>query len=257
VTQQLRKKGKIFLKRVGGAEGMRQLRQRYDPPEENWWWFIEQYLAAEAKAQRIKTVRTIAVAAVVVAVLMGLYQVFLAPDEITRERIRFEQGAERAITEGDAETALDQVNQALALEPTNPDLLLLKGVTLHALDRTDEAEAAFEAARAEIENPMQFLSARAEVYLRAGMPEEALQDAQTMLELDATSAIGYFQLGSANAALGNLVEASDNYERASELARAEGNTELEGLARVQLANLMMMMMAPQPSAEQGTVTPTP
>lgn len=253
VTQQFRRKGKIFVKRVGGAEAMHRLRQRYEPPTENWWWFIDQHLAEEARAQRKETLRIVAIAVVVLAMLTGLYQVFLAPDEITRERIRYEQRAERAITEGDATTALAEVNQALGLDPDNPDLLLLKGVILHTLDRQEEAEEAFEAAKRGISDQELFYSARAETYQRAGMPSEAREDAQAIIELDSTSAIGYFHLGSTNAALGNLVEATDNYERASELARADGNTELEGMARVQLANLMMMMMMPQ----QATPEPTP
>lgn len=257
VTQQLRRKGKTFIKRLGGAEAMRRLRERHDPPPEHTWWFIDVYLAEQRQAQRKETLRIVAIAAVVLAALTGLYQLFLAPDEITRERIRYEQRAERAITEGDAATALTEVDQALTLVPGDPDMLLLKGVILQVLERPDEAEATFEAAKAGLDDPALFYIARAETYQRAGMPAEALEDAEAILALDSTSAIGYFHMGSANAALGNLIEASDNYERASELARAEGNTELEGMARVQLANLMMMMMVPQQPAPEVTPSEAP
>jgi tetratricopeptide (TPR) repeat protein len=253
VSEQFKRKSKLFLKRLGGAEELQRLRAEREPPEDNWWWFVDRALAAERNARLRRTLTSAALTAVIIGALTALYMLFLAPDEATRERYKYEQRAERALTEGNAQVALENVETALTYAPDEPELLTLKGVTHQALDQPEQAEAAFETAREGYDDPITFLSARAQVYMRANMPAAAYDDAQAILEIDSTSAVGHFQLGSANTALGNLSEATVNYETAAELAREQDNVELEGMARVQLANLMMMMMVPQ----QATPAPTP
>ena len=54
------------------------------------------------------------------------------------ERGRFE------FEEGNLETALDYLDQALKLAPANPNILLVKGQVLYKMDRYDEAEALFQ-----------------------------------------------------------------------------------------------------------------
>ena len=245
ITQQLYRKGKAFLSGIGGADTLRSLRAHTNPPPDNWWWTIDERLAADRQARRRRTIRTLGVAVVAVAALSLLYTLFLAPDEATRERYRHEQQAETALMQGDLELALSEVESALAHAPGNGELLILRGVVLQMAGRSDEAEQDFTAVRQTIESPETFYSTRAQAYLMAGAADRALEDTERMLELNPESALAYFQMGNVNATLGNLLEANRNYEEASRLAAAAGQSELEAMSRVQLANLMLMMSAPQ------------
>ncbi|MGC9520515.1 MAG: hypothetical protein ACP5HG_01370 [Anaerolineae bacterium] len=252
ITQQFRKKGKAFLRQIGGSEALQGLREEAAPPDSNWWWYIDRVLSEERRVRRARTLRTVAIAAVVLAVLTGLYMLFLAPDEATRERYLYEQRAERALSENDPMRALDEVAQALTYAPNDPDLLVLQGVSYRLSGLEDEAETSFAAAQAAASDLEIFYATRSQAYMLANRPELALEDAQEMVKLYPDSAVAHLQMGSVNQALGNYVEASSNYEKASELARASGNSELEGIARVQLANVTMLMSAPQ----LGTPSPT-
>jgi tetratricopeptide (TPR) repeat protein len=253
ITRQLESKGKAFLAQVGGPAALQALREEMRPPINNWWWTIDERLAKERRARQQRTLWTVGVAAVVFAALAGLYTLFLAPDETTRARLRHEQQAETALMQGDLPLALAEVEQALSYAPGDGNLLILRGVMLELMAQSGQADKDFDDARAAIGDPEAFYSARAQAYLIAGSADRALTDTQRMIEDNPDSAIGYFQMGNVNASLGNLLDASENYERASQLAAAAGQTELEALARVQLANLMLMLSAPQ----IPTATPLP
>lgn len=248
LTLQLRHKSHQFLKQAGGSARLEQARKDKDPPSQHWWWFIDQMLAGERQRRLRRTLQMLAVAAIALLVIAGLYSVFLQPDETTRLRYRYQQQAERALNEGDIEAALEATEQALACAPSNADLLVLQGVALTLIGRRAEADIVFSEAATAFDDNESFLSNRAQAYMMAGRPDLALEDTARMLDLDANSALAYLQMGNANTALGNLFAASQNYEQAAELAAAANQTELEGMARVQLANLTIIMMAPQSPA---------
>lgn len=253
VSEQFRKKGRVVLKRLGGATVLRSLRETHVPAEDQWWWFADDYLREQRAARRKRTLATVALAGIIVAVIAVLYNRFLAPDEATRLRFRYEQRAEYAAIEGNLDLALAHIDQALTYAPEDPELLMFKAVLLQTLDRPEEAETLFTAIRDVYPSPLAFLANRAETYLRVEQPTEALEDAEAMVELEPNSGMGYFLMGSAHASLGNLNEAGTHYQRAGELASLAGDTELEALARVQLAYLTQMMMGPQ----TATTTPEP
>ncbi|MGC9469679.1 MAG: hypothetical protein ACP5HS_13875 [Anaerolineae bacterium] len=251
-AQQFRRKSNVFLKQVGATK-LQEAREAADPTPENWWWYVDKLLTQKRQAQARRTLRTLGIAAVILALLSGLYMLFLRPDEATRLRIAYEQQAERALTEGDFTVALGALNMALSYAPEDGDLLVLKGVTLTLLGQQDEAETVFVEARQAFSGAEEFYVSRSQAWIGAGRPDLALEDAKEIVELNPNSALGYLQMGNANVTLGNLREATVDYERASELAQEAGQTELEGMARVQLANTTMMLM----SATQESATPTP
>ncbi len=259
ITQQFRRKGGAFVRQIGGAEALRDLRAEQKPPEVHWWWYTDERLASERKAQLRKTLRTMGILAVVIAALSGLYALFLQPDKATRERALHEQRAETALAQGDLPLALSQTEQALTYAPQDPNLEVTRGAVLELMGRQDEAGQVFAQTRLAFESDPNaggleaFYSARAQVYLMAGAADRALADTQAMVSLNPDSAMGYFQMGNVNATLGNVVEASQEYQKAGELASASGQIQLEAMARIQLANLTLMLSGPQ----IGTPTPTP
>lgn len=250
-ARQFRRKSKVFLKQVG-TQKLREARQAANPPAENWWWYVDELHAEEQRTQAKRTLRFIALAAVVLALLAGAYILFLRPDEATRQRIAYEQQAERALSEGAPAAALEALNLALSYAPDDGDLVVLKGVTLVLLGQEDGAETTFAEARALFDSAEAFYVSRAQAFMAANRPDLALKDSEEIVERNPDSAIGYFQMGNANTALGNLREASLKFEKASELANKAGQTELEGMARVQLANTTMMLIS---ATQQATPTP--
>ena len=256
VGQQFRRKGKRFLRSVGGRRELQALRaaQPRTPPAANWWWYIDELLDGEQRTRRSGTLRTIGITVAVLAIISALYIAFLMPDETTRMRYRHEQAAEQALMSDDPAAALISVEEGLTYAPDDEDLLLLRAVALVLLDEAEQAEIAFTEIRELVNDDEKFYSARAQAYMLGNRPELALEDAIRLIEADPTSGLGYFQAGNAYGSMGHFYEAAAAYEKAGELAGLAGEIELEGMARVQLANLMMIMMSPQ--MDMGDLTPT-
>jgi tetratricopeptide (TPR) repeat protein len=247
IVQQHQRKGKRFLKAIGGRSALRQAREALPrtPPEANSWWYIDDILEEEQRTRRKRALRSAGIAGAVLIVLSALYMLFLMPDEATRMRYRFEQSAEQSLMVGDPAAALPAVEEALTYAPDDGSLLLLRAVTLLLLDQPEEAGAAFTEARNVFDSDTQFYATRAQTYMIGGRPDLALEDALRHIELAPEDGLGYFQAGNAYGTMGRYFDAVTAYEQAGELARAANEIELEGMARVQLANLMMIMMSPQ------------
>jgi len=253
ITNQLRRKRQALLKQLGGTMTLRALRDEVQTTPQGWWWTIDEELERERKLRTRRTVWTVGVVVAITALLSVLYTQFLAPDEATRARYRHEQRAESALTQDNLEAALSEVELALTHAPGDEKLLVLRSVVLDLLGRSAEAERDFALARQRSSDLEALYSTRAQAYLLAEAADRALDDAQRMIDLNPASAMGYYQMGNANANLGNLLEASENFETAGTLAAAAGRTELEGMARIQLANVTMLLSAPQ----LPTATPLP
>jgi tetratricopeptide (TPR) repeat protein len=249
LTQQLDKKKGAFLEGIGGAGLLQELRDAARPEEDRWWWYVDVNLDQENRLRRARVLRRSAIIALGLIVFASLYLLFLAPDEATRERYRHEQGAELALTRGDLASALIETDLALVYAPDDDELIILKGVVLDLQGDHEQAQDLYDRVRAQLGEGEAFLISRAQIYMVANRADLALVDAQRTLELDANSALGYLVMGNANTVLGNYFEAATNYERASELAGISGDVELQGMARVQLANVSLRMQSPDVSPE--------
>ncbi len=248
LTALFRRKAKLFLRKLGGAEALIVLRREHNPDAGRWWWFIEQWLKEQAALQRRRQVKVLLIGAVILAVLAGVYALFLRPDPLMVEVLRRQQAAEELARTRDYQAALREINAALELTPTNPSLLTLKGIMQAQLGLKAEAATTFAAAEAATENREQFLLLRAQTYLSIDMPAAALIDATAAIALNPQSGRGYLFLGQANANMGNLLEAQRQYEEAARLATEAQDVELEAMARVQLAYLYQGMLAVPPTA---------
>jgi tetratricopeptide (TPR) repeat protein len=142
--------------------------------------------------------------------------------------------------------ALNEVEQALAAFPRDPDRLVFKGVLQQALGHNAAAEETFAAAEAQ-SGKEEFLIARSRQYMSLGQSKAAMADAQAVVALNPASAMGYLALGQANEGLGNYPEAIAAYQQASTLAQAQNKPEIAVLARIQLAALMQKPLVPTSS----------
>ncbi len=253
ITEQTKHKAELLVKTLGGVEKFQAQRKESSPRPNHWWWFLDEYLQEQQRQRRRRILRTAGIATLALIFLTVLYNLLLAPDPETRTRYQLEQEAERALLDGDTDTALAKVNEALDYGQETDDLLILKGVILQEGNEPEKAETAFEEAQQLTNDAEIFYLMRAQIYLRTGTPEPALVDCQAALEVNPNSAYGYYLEGSALMSLNRLAEAEDSLEKASELAAEQDNAQLQGMARVQIANLSMMINAPPTSTETPVV----
>jgi tetratricopeptide (TPR) repeat protein len=243
VSADLRRKAKLLLREIGGAAPLRDARSARQPDPAQWWWFLDEWVAARRRAQLRGLLWVAAGVVAVLLLLFAVYQLFLAPDPATRERLRRQQAAESLALEGNLAGAMNEVEQALAIAPGDPGLLTLKGSLQQGLGQSQMAEETFAAAEAAFGDREAFLLARGQAYLFANQAQAALADAQALIALDPQSAPGYMLLGRSQEWLENYPEAIAAYQQAATLAEAQGDFQLTGMARVNMGMLMQRMRA--------------
>lgn len=247
VSAALRRKAALFLREIGGPGVLRDARRIHQPDPAHWWWFLDQLLADKRWARLRKLSLLVVGMVAVLLLLLALYQRFLAPDPATRERLQYEQAAESLAMEGDLAGALSEVEQALAVAPGNPDLLVFKGGLQQVLGQRAAAQESFSEAEAAFGDREAFLLTRGQTYLRLDQAQAALSDAEAAIALNPESAAGYLLLGRANEWLENYRQAIAAYEQAATLAEAQGEFQIAATARVNMGVLMQRLPAQQES----------
>ncbi len=239
----LKRKAKVFLREVGGPETLKEARRSQQPDPTHWWWYLDELVADERRARLRRILLVVAGVVAAVLLLVVLYELLLAPDPATRERLKLQQNAESLAIAGDLTAALGEVEQALAIAPNNPDLLLLKGGLQQNLGQSAEAKETFAAAQAALDDREDFLLARGRTYLLLDQAQEAEADAQEVIDLNPESAPGYLLLGRSHQLQENYLDAILAYEQASTLAETQGNSRLAATARVNLGILLQQQRA--------------
>ena len=246
-----RKNGTQFIKALGGRDAYMRLKEGHAPEKERWWWYLDEYLDSQLRSRRNRTLRSMLITIGVFGALVLIYAIFLAPDKETREVIRYQSDAERALSDGEVESALAYLNQALAIRPADDRLLIQHGVVAQLNKDNVLAEESFSKAQQVIGDEVEFLVSRSQVYLTAGLPEYALQDAEQAILINPESAIAHYHKGLAANALGDPQTAFLSLEAAANYAHQEGKIELEGMSRIQIAYLSQNMRFPEPTSTPG------
>jgi tetratricopeptide (TPR) repeat protein len=251
VSALFRKSGPGYFKALNGRNAYIELRENTLPDKGCWWWFLDDYLDNQWRIRQKGNLRSFIIFAGVIGILAVIYAIFLAPDKETREVLRYQGDAERALSDGDYENALVYLDQALAIRPEDDRLLILQGVTAQIVENDNLAEYSFIKAQQVIGDEVEFLATRAQVYIAAGLPEYALQDSEQALIINPESAISHYQKGLAANALGDAQTAYLSLEEAAKYANQEGKIELEGMARIQMAYLTQNFVYPLPTSTPG------
>jgi len=252
VCAQLERKAATFLAAAGGESALAAARPA-QVPEDHWWWYIERVVARQRHARRMRALRMAGIVAVVLIAAVIIYQAFLAPDPAVRERSIRMDSANLLAGQGDFAGAIQEIQIAQTAVPDDPYLLIMEGAFHEQLGQMAEAERLYGAAKLATEDETQFLLMRAEVYMRIGQPATALEDLQVILAREPENATAYYLSGVAYQNLNRFQEAIDSFQLATDYAAAAGNTQLEGMSRVQMSFLLQQMMVPPLLTE----TPTP
>ncbi len=238
LQSRLRKNMPLALHELGGPAGLQRLRAERNPDRSRWWWFLDEEIAAKRRKGLKGTLTLSTIVFAVVAVLILVYQFFLAPDPALMSAIRYKNDAYTQLTEGKIEQALQSVDQALTNQPDDPELMIFKGLLLQKLEEDpQQVTDLFNQAEQALGSQEQFLLTRARLNLQVGNIEMGLADAQTVIQSDPASALGHYYAGMAYETLGSAEKALGEYESGYKLADQQGQTELAATIRVAYAML--------------------
>jgi len=244
LTAQFYKKRAQFIRRIGGSQELAKAREVRQPSKDSWWWYADQTLAVESKQKMIRWLRNFAFITVILIILAMIYQRFFAPDPATQASYGHQTRGENALIQRDLETALVEVQNAIALTPDHPDLYVLQGVIQEGLGHPEEARSSFEIALQKFDPEEGFYNQRATLYLMMGDAERGLADSQAAIQINPDSTISYLTQGQAYEILGDFPKAIDSYEIADEIAQRIGNAQLQAIVRVTLSNAMQRIPIP-------------
>jgi cytochrome c-type biogenesis protein CcmH/NrfG len=247
-----RKAGRV-LRLLRSEGGIAAARAKHATDQSQWWWHLDEYVAQ----QRRKSLRSLATTGVILLVILAiatlLYKTVLAPDPLVIARMNHISDTQRAVESNDLPAALEAIEKGLAEFPADGELLLWRGAVLTRLNRPADAEETFAAARAVYGDEATFLIALSTIRLQVNDIAGAYADAKQATVIAPQNAQAFLALGGAQELRGEVSAASQSYSTAASLAAADGNTQLEAIAKVRMAMLMQTApMMPNPTAPQPT-----
>ena len=251
----LRKDAGQFLRQVGGQAGLAARRAQQNPQEGNWWWYLDEVNVQSRKQSLLMSARTVMIAALVLAIAVLIYRLFLTPDPKVIAVMNAQQSIERYFAENDLELALVEVEKGLAAVPDSPELLIYKAAILEAMGKNAEAGAFYSQAQSIIQNAEIYALNRAQVYLMMNNADGAAGLLENYILENHLSAKAYLLLGTAYEERDDQLKAINAYELASEVGNQTDDAATVAQARIKLAMLMQSFGLPQ--IETSTPEPGP
>ena len=234
----LQRRDGLIMRELRGIGGLPGVRQRENPPEERWWYYLDLDVAERRRKTTIRS--TIAIVAILLAVI-GINFVMdrmsgLTPEEkAARSHLA---SAEQSLSQGNFEEAIASYEQAVQIDPTLGSGYAYLAVLYEQVGKAAEAEAALARARELLPDPVPYLATVARAYETVGQTDKALDMIQQALETAPDSAQATFIRGGIYESSGDRELALADFEHASDLARDSGEDALYVIARTRMAMLM-------------------
>jgi Flp pilus assembly protein TadD len=253
------KQAAILLRRLRDAGGIESIRSRIRPGEDaGWWWHLDTLV----RERRMRSLRTAAIVTAVVllvgaALVFILNRLFPVDPNVSAALTLTNRGQMQAAEQGDYAGALAQFQAAAELTPEDPEVWLWIGMLQDRLGRPAEAKDAFERARGLLSSDGDFYVQRAAAYLGAQWIGPARQDLEAALAIDPENPQAYYYLATVYELSGDVANALQSLERASDLADKRGVPELTAMARYRMGMLLQAVAAPGVGTPglQPTATP--
>jgi tetratricopeptide (TPR) repeat protein len=235
----LRQEAGPVLYTLGGPQGLKLLRPETAIETAQPWWFIDRYVGERMALQRKRVLQGMGILAAIALVVVILFNTVLKPDPALIALKAHNDAAFAAlIQEADYEMALDEIDQALAVKPDDLESLVVKGVILEQLGRPDEAETIFGQAIQLAPGPETVYWIRGQMLLQLDQFEEALRQAEAAIEANPDYPQAWFLSGQAYDRMGDVSQAFNNMEIASNLALEQGDNALYAIIRVNMGYLV-------------------
>jgi Tfp pilus assembly protein PilF len=181
---------------------------------------------------------------VVFALLVLVYDRYLAPPPEVRARIDYETRIDDFIYSGDYISAMSEMEGALAIAPDYYPLWIKKGVLAKVLGNEAVEQSSYETAQQFVENPEYFYYERASVFMQFGLYDDVLEDTDNLLAINAKSAEAYLYRGLVYEMRGENSQAYDAFEKAALLAEEQNKNQLVATIRVRMGMLLQSVSIP-------------
>jgi tetratricopeptide (TPR) repeat protein len=241
IQASIRSNASMLLRQVGGPKQLAALRSQRKPGPDQWWWYLDEHVRQQRRSMMQSLGLTVGGALAVIALLVVLYQAFLAPDAETLARLQHQRMAETSLMAGDTEAALLEIEKALEYDPENIDLLVMQAIGQQVTGDEAASQTSFERLERLFETREGFLLQRALFYNQFEQPEKALMDIEEVIAANPQSALGHYYAGMSNEQLARYTEALEYYDIAFELADEQNQSALAATIRMNMGMLMQAM----------------
>ena len=248
-----------LLKELRAGGGLAAVRAEQHPDGQyGWWWHLDQAVADENKR---RAARTALITAIVVVGGVALYfilrQLFPVDPNLSAAMDLQTAGETKIQKSGDFAGALADFQSATNFLPNDAPTWLRLGVAQEKMGDTTGMTESFKRERALVVSDADFQYNRAAVYYALGIVDKAKADAEASVAAVPENPYGYYLLSSIYETLGQGQDALTALQRAADLADAQQQTELSGMARYRMAMLMQQLQNRGPEAPTSTGTPVP
>jgi hypothetical protein len=244
VTKRIYSSAKVLLKTIGGKDELKEKRKIKGKNPDHWWWYLDHYLEEKKKRDLQRSGMIGLVLLVVFALLVLVYDRYLAPPPEVRARIDYETRIDDFIYSGDYISAMSEMEGALAIAPDYYPLWIKKGVLAKVLGNEAVEQSSYETAQQFVENPEYFYYERASVFMQFGLYDDVLEDTDNLLAINAKSAEAYLYRGLVYEMRGENSQAYDAFEKAALLAEEQNKNQLVATIRVRMGMLLQSVSIP-------------
>jgi tetratricopeptide (TPR) repeat protein len=235
---------------LGSSGGFAAARQEVKPGQERWWWYLDVY---RADKNRKALIRGLSIVAAVLIVILGanayLEKRFgLSPEE--KEARGLVMQAEQQTRDGGYDQAVVLYEQASAISPSL-DAYVALGALYERAGQVDRSAQALQAAQAIAPDQASYSIMLSKAYQETAEPDKAMAAINLAIEQKPTSAEAFMVRGGLYEDAQDVQQAMDDYQKAADLATANGEDELYVLSRMRLG--MLMQRGPSMGGGMGGV----
>jgi hypothetical protein len=225
-------KASPLVKALGGVGAFRALRAKHGAASTSPIWTLDAVVARQRQTLWARIAAVIGAFIALGALAYVFRDTLLPPDPVGDALF----AAARALDQNDKPGALAQIELGLAQVPTDTQLIVWRGVLMRDLG-DPAADAAFQQAE-QLSGRLSMLIERAGVHSQLRRGDAVLADAAEAATIAPDAPEVYLFQANGHELKGDRAAALASLERCATLAEAQGNTTLNGVARVRIAQMM-------------------